>query len=231
MMEAIVLAGGFGTRLRPVLPDVVKPMALVCGRPFLELLLQHLSNKGFRHVVLSLGYRAQSIRDYFGDYCFEMDISYAIEEKPLGTGGAIRFAMELCLTDHSFVFNGDTFLDLDIEVLEFLWQRTKSTLIVAREVEESARYGRMIVSGRRVMGFIEKGQAGSGLINAGCYVLPKRLLDRFPLGKPFSFEQDFLATEVKNSNIEYYISDGYFIDIGIPDDYARANVELKSYFL
>ena len=229
-MEGIVLAGGQGTRLRQVLPDIVKPMAPVGGRPFLELLLLRLAAHGFTRVVLSLGYRAESISDHFGSSFTGMEIVHVVEEVPLGTGGGMRLAMEKCEGNHAFVFNGDTFLDLDIAALEARWQRSRSIIIVARKVPDTSRYGRLVVSGDKVTGFLEKGKAGPGLINAGCYVLPKGELDSFAEGHPFSFETDFLVAEVENRKMEYFVSNGYFIDIGIPDDYARAQLELPSLF-
>jgi D-glycero-alpha-D-manno-heptose 1-phosphate guanylyltransferase len=229
-MEAILLAGGRGTRLQQVLPNVVKPMAPVGGRPFLELLLLRLRANGFTRVILSLGYRADSIRDHFGNNFAGMEIVYVVEETPLGTGGGIRLAMAKCEADHAFVFNGDTYLELNIAALEARWQRTRSIFIVAREVPDTARYGRLVVSGDRVTGFLEKGRSGPGLINAGCYVLPKGELDIFAEGIPFSFETDFLVAEVGSRKMEYFVSNGYFIDIGIPDDYARAQLELSSLF-
>ena len=229
-MEAIVLAGGQGTRLRQVLPDVAKPMAPVGGRPFLELLLVRLVANGFTRVVLSLGYLADSIRDYFGNNFAGLEIVHVVEETPLGTGGGMRLAMEKCEADHTFVFNGDTFLDLDIAALDAQWQCSHSIIIVAREVPDAARYGRLLVSKARVTGFLEKGKTGPGLINAGCYVLPKGELDGFAVGDPFSFETDFLVAEVGKRKMEYFVSNGYFIDIGIPDDYARAQLELPKLF-
>ena len=161
-MDAIVLAGGLGTRLRQVLPDVVKPMAPVGGRPFLELLLLRLAANGFSRVVLSLGYRADSIRDHFGSNFAGMEIVDVVEETPLGTGGGMRLAMGKCEADHTFVFNGDTFLDLDIAALEARWQRSRSIIIVAREVPDTLRYGRLVVSGDRVTGFLERGGRSGG---------------------------------------------------------------------
>ena len=107
-MEAIVLAGGFGTRLRQVVADVPKPMAPIADRPFLEILLGSLARKGFSQVVLSLGFMAEKISDHFGARFAGMDIAYVVEETPLGTGGAIRLALDACTQDHVFVFNGDT---------------------------------------------------------------------------------------------------------------------------
>ena len=109
MHEAIVLAGGFGTRLREVLPDLPKPMAPVAGRPFLEILLTSLADKGFSRVVLSLGYMADKIITYFGNSFTGLDLIYVVEDEPLGTGGAVRLALSQCLQDHIYILNGDTF--------------------------------------------------------------------------------------------------------------------------
>ncbi|SDA21925.1 D-glycero-alpha-D-manno-heptose 1-phosphate guanylyltransferase [Nitrosospira sp. Nsp18] len=225
-MEAIVLAGGLGSRLQQVVPDLPKPMASVAQRPFLEILLMSLSRKGFRRVVLSLGYMAEKIVTYFGDRFAGMELVYEIEDRPLGTGGAVRQALVRCLTNHVFVFNGDTFLDLEVADVEDHWQKHHVPIIVARSVPNTARYGHLEVANGRVLGLVEKGVAGSGLINAGCYVLPINILDSFALGRPFSLEADFLVKVVCEQQFDLFVSHGYFIDIGIPEDYERAQIEL-----
>ena len=225
-MEAIVLAGGFGTRLKQVVPDLPKPMAPVAGRPFLEILLTSLARKGFRRVVLSLGYLADKVVSHFGDSFAGMELVYEIEQSPLGTGGAVRQSLAQCTSDHVFVFNGDTFLDLEVKEVEALWQKHHAPIIVAREISDTARYGRLDTEHGRVLGFVEKGATGPGLINAGCYVLPTDILDGFPLGQPFSLEADFLAKTVGKQRFDLFVSHGHFIDIGVPEDYARAQIEL-----
>lgn len=225
-MEAIVLAGGFGTRLREVVPDLPKPMAPVAGRPFLEILLTSMARKGFSRVVLSLGYMADKVVAHFGDHFAGMDLVYEIEKTPLGTGGAVRQAMERCKTDHVFVFNGDTYLDLEVADVEAHWQANCEPIIVAREVPDTSRYGRLNAADGLVLGFTEKGLAGAGLINAGCYVLPVDGLDDFSLGQPFSLETDFLAKAVMTHRFDLFVTNGHFIDIGVPDDYSRAQTEL-----
>ncbi len=225
-MEAIVLAGGFGTRLRQVVSDVPKPMAPVAGRPFLEILLAALARKGFRRIVLALGHMAATIVDHFGDRFAGMELVHEIEPSPLGTGGAIRAAMAHCRGDHVFVFNGDTFLDLEASAVEAQWLARQAPIIVAREVGDTARYGRMQVEDGRVAGFLEKGMGGPGLINAGCYVLPRAMLDGFAPGASFSLETDVLAPAAAQRRFDVFVTHGHFIDIGIPEDYARAQVEL-----
>ena len=226
-MEAIVLAGGFGTRLKSVVADVPKPMAPVAGRPFLEILLTVMASKGFTRVVLSLGYLADTIVNHFGDRFAGMELVYEIEDTPLGTGGAVRQASEHCSADHVFVFNGDTYLDLEVKEVEALWQRNRTPVIVARAVPDTSRYGRLSLDGEKVIGFAEKGAAGPGLINAGCYVLRADALAAFTPGQPFSLENDFLADAVLADPFDVFVIKGHFIDIGVPEDYARAQDELK----
>lgn len=227
-MEAIVLAGGFGTRLREILPDLPKPMAPVAGRPFLEILLDHLARKGFQRVILSLGFMAERITKHFGSDYAGMSLVSMIEDQPLGTGGGVRLAMEQLTSDHAYIFNGDTFLDLDTSAVESLWLTTGRPIIVARTVPDTERYGRLLVEAGRVVGFTEKGLAGPGLINAGCYVLPRNELNDFPLGEPFSLEQDFLVPLVESQVVDAFITTGQFIDIGIPEDFHRAQTLLAA---
>jgi D-glycero-alpha-D-manno-heptose 1-phosphate guanylyltransferase len=225
-MEAIVLAGGLGTRLREVLPDLPKPMAPVAGRPFLEILLRSLVNKGFERAILSLGFMAEKISRYFGDQFEGMQLSYVVEDHPLGTGGAVRLALSSCQLDHAFIFNGDTFLDLEVDAVERLWHDFHHPIIVGRSVQNTARYGRLLMAEGRVTGFSEKGMTGQGLINAGCYVLNRGQLDHFELNEVFSLETDFLARAVHQMPVEIFLTEGLFIDIGIPSDYALAQTLL-----
>lgn len=227
-MEAIVLAGGFGTRLRQVVADVPKPMAPIAGRPFLEILLGSLAKKGFSRVVLSLGFMAEKISGHFGSRFAGLNLAYVVEDKPLGTGGATRLAAEACTQDHVFIFNGDTYLNLEVEPLEQQWQKKRHPIVVGRQVPDTTRYGRLVVDGGRITRFAEKGIAGPGLINAGCYVLATDALARFPLNRPFSIETDYLVPEVARAMVEVFVTGGMFIDIGIPEDYARAQTLLAN---
>lgn len=225
-MEAIVIAGGFGTRLRQIIADVPKPMAPIAGRPFLEILLNSLARKGFKRVILSLGFMAEKISSYFGKQHAGMELIYVVENQPLGTGGGVRLAMEKMTTDHVFVFNGDTFLDLEVDDVEHQWQLRHNPIIVAREVPETSRYGRLIVDGYVAKGFVEKGVVGSGLINAGCYALMRGQLDCFPVAQSFSLEVDFLSHAINRGEFDVFTTNGKFIDIGVPEDYARAQTML-----
>ena len=228
-MEAIVLAGGFGTRLRAVVPDVSKPMAPIAGKPFLEILLGALSRKGFTRAILSLGFMSETITGHFGNRFADMDLDYMVEEVPLGTGGAVRLALTKCVADHVYVFNGDTYLDLEVAAVEAHWQAHRLPIIVGREVPDTSRFGRLLTEAGMVTGFAEKGLNGFGLINAGCYVMNRGQLDAFAINSPFSLESDYFVQVVASAAIEVFVTRGHFIDIGIPEDYARAQSELGSY--
>jgi len=225
-MEAVVLAGGFGTRLRALVSDVPKPMAPVVGRPFLEIVLRGLARNGFHRVILAVGYMAETISSHFGSAFAGMSLAYQVEESPLGTGGAVRAALCECFEDHAFVFNGDTYLDLEVQQVEAQWRRHGDPIIVARAVPDLARYGALLVEGGAVTGFLEKGAVGAGLINAGCYVLPRDILDKYPVGVAFSLEKDFLADSVVSRRFVVFEARGLFIDIGVPEDYRRAQTLL-----
>ena len=225
-MEAIVLAGGLGTRLRRVVPDVPKAMALVSGRPFLEIVLGTLARKGIGRIVLALGYKAECIERHFGAGYAGMVLAYEIERSPLGTGGALRQALRQCRSDHVYVLNGDTYIDLEVDAIEAQWQRHRLPIIVARDVPDTGRYGRLDVAGEYVVGFAEKGRSGRGLINAGAYVFPAAIAGEFPDDRAFSLENEFLSDAVVRLPVQFFVSRGHFIDIGVPEDYARAQIEL-----
>ena len=141
-MEAIVLAGGMGTRLKSVVSDIPKPMAPVGGRPFLEYILNYLSRSGFNKVVLSVGFKWETIENYFGNKYREMSLDYAIEKLPLGTGGGIRLALEMCTSKEVFIFNGDTFFAVNISSLNESSLSEKHKIILAlKSMENFDRYG------------------------------------------------------------------------------------------
>jgi len=222
MPEALVLAGGFGTRLRTVVADLPKPMAPVAGRPFLEFVLGGLARHGVPRAVLSVGYLSDIIIGHFGHVFQGMALDYAVEATPLGTGGAVAEGLRHCAGPAVLVLNGDTWLDLELHALVGHWQREQAPVIVAREVDDVARYGSLQVEDGRVVRFVEKGPAGPGLINAGVYLLPRDLFAAGAPAAPFSLEADVLAPCVRSRRVDAFITRGEFIDIGIPDDYHRA---------
>lgn len=222
-MQAIVLAGGLGTRLRSVLPDLPKPMALVAGRPFLAHVLDGLVQAGFERAVLAVGYRHEAIRGYFGEHYRGLALHYSVEDSPLGTGGAIRLAARQISADPFFVLNGDTWLELDYQAMLAAHEAAGARLSVAVcTVPDVARYGALELEDGVIRGFLEKGGSGPGPINAGSYLMAAELLETIPPGRPFSFEQELLVPRVRELRPLAFRTDGRFIDIGIPEDYARA---------
>jgi D-glycero-alpha-D-manno-heptose 1-phosphate guanylyltransferase len=225
-VEAIVLAGGRGTRLSHIVPNIPKPMATISGKPFLEILLEFIAQQGFKRVNLSVGYMADKISNHFGSHFAGLDLIYTIEEFPLGTGGALKKALSKCETDHTYVFNGDTYTQLDFKNLEKKWKEHKKPLIACIEVPDTSRYGRVEIENNTINEFIEKGDGGPGYINSGCYVLHSSLLNDFEKDTSFSFEKDFLGKPKNYKNFMAIQAKGYFIDIGVPEDYQRAQSEL-----
>ncbi|MBI3901591.1 MAG: nucleotidyltransferase family protein [Nitrosomonadales bacterium] len=226
-MQAIILAGGFGTRLRGVVSEVPKPMAPIAGTPFLALLLSQLQESGFTDVVLSVGYLHETIVTYFGDRFGSLSVRYAIEDRPLGTGGAICRAMQMGGAGEVFVLNGDTFLDLDYQAMLVCHHAQQADISLAlKPLEDTARYGNVRVEHGRVVRFEEKGLSAPGLINAGVYVVNRGIIESREWPEVFSFERDFLALSQQDVKLCGYVSDTYFIDIGVPEDFQRAQVEL-----
>jgi D-glycero-alpha-D-manno-heptose 1-phosphate guanylyltransferase len=222
-MEAIVLAGGLGTRLRGVVNDIPKPMAPVQGRPFLAFVLDQLVDSGFHTAILAAGYRHQAIRSYFGEQYRGLGLVWSVESEPLGTGGAIRLACDQAHSGDVFVLNGDTYLELDYRAMLNAHVGAGAQLSLAVcQVPDVARYGTLEVSEGIVRGFREKGQSGPGWISGGTYVLGPGLRDRLPKRGAFSFEQALLAPEVQSIRPLAFPTTGLFIDIGIPADYAKA---------
>jgi len=222
-MQAIVLAGGLGTRLKSVVPDLPKPMAPVAGRPFLAWVLDRLVASGFESAVLAVGYRHEAIRDHFGDNYRGLALRYSVESTPLGTGGAIRLAADHVTAFPVFVMNGDTFLELDYRAMLAAHQQANSHLSVAACREQDvSRYGALELEGDHIQRFLEKGCSGPGFINAGVYLISSEILQMIPAGEPFSFEQQLLVPRVQEIRPLAFRTEGRFIDIGIPEDFQRA---------
>jgi D-glycero-alpha-D-manno-heptose 1-phosphate guanylyltransferase len=226
-MEAIVLAGGLGTRLAGRLNGVPKPMAPISGRPFLEILLNQLTRAGCKRVILSVGHLHKAIQQHFGAAFGGMRVDYAIEDVPLGTGGAIRLALAQAREESVLVLNGDTFLQADYaQLIRFhAAQSTAMTMAVAHQ-PDVARYGAVVIRDGRIVGFEEKGTAGAGWINAGAYVLNRNLPWPAALPEKFSFELDFLMPEIARIAPAAYEVKGFFLDIGVPEDLDRAQTAL-----
>ena len=226
-MEAIVLAGGFGSRLSSVLPGIPKGMAPVGNRPFLAILLAVLQKRGIDRIVFSVGYKAELIQSHFG-YSFQgLELIYAVEESPLGTGGATRAALRMASSNPVFVVNGDTFVELNYEAMykAHCSAGAKVSIAVAR-VENTARYGRVAIVAGRVVGFDEKKRVGPGVINTGVYLLEKGIFDAYNLADTFSIESGFFTPHLRTLSPLAYETNGYFLDIGVPEDFERAQKEL-----
>lgn len=227
-MQAIILAGGFGTRLRSVLTNVPKPMAPIRNKPFLAYLLDYLKSQSITEVILSVHYLREQIQAYFGKEYNGLTVNYAIEDQPLGTGGAIAHALnQFAITQPLFILNGDTFLKLDYRAMHAQHQKHRPLITMAlRKITDCSRYGTVLVENNQVIGFKDQGGAHPGLINAGVYLLHPSIFSTFNMPTQFSIEKDFLFPHAAALKPEAFIVDDYFIDIGIPEDYARANTEL-----
>lgn len=230
-IPVLILAGGMGTRLKSVVPDLPKPLADVNGKPFLWWLLNELAAQGVQEVYLSVGYLHEKIKAFFGDQFKQIKISYIVETEPLGTGGAILKACQAIPGQQVMIFNGDTFATLDISrYLQFSHANGDRKLFLAvHHIPDSTRYGTVRVNDVGVLtDFLEKGSAGEGLINAGVYLLDKQVFSHFELPAKFSFETDFLAKYCKQLNITVYDGVSDFIDIGIPSDYQLAQSKIPA---
>ena len=223
-MEAIVLAGGMGTRLRALIPNLPKPLAPVAGRPFISILLDQLDAQGFSRVVLSVGYRHEMIRQALGGRHRGIELLYAVEDQPLGTGGGIRLAAQQCRTDEIFVLNGDSYVDVDCSAMLVVHKARHASLTICAKAEaDASRYGGMQIADDHIVSFTEQGSHGPGIINAGVYLLARELMLDPELPEAFSFERDFLARRLDEVKPLAFVTKGAFIDIGVPDDYVRAN--------
>lgn len=226
-MHAIILAGGLGTRLRPIVSELPKSMALISGRPFLEILLNYLQKNNFKEITVCVGYLSDKIIDHFGNYFNGISLHYEIESHPLGTGGATKLGLRNSPNDYSFVFNGDTYFEANIREMIDLWEEHKCPIVASRVVSETDRYGKLILDKNRILKFSEKSSGGPGIINGGCYLLPKNCLDDFDNDKKFSLENDYFSPLVLEHKVLTSVAYGKFIDIGIPKDYMKAQIELS----
>ena len=230
MREAIVLAGGFGTRLAHVVSDVPKPMAPVCDKPFLQYILDDLARKGVRRVILAVGYKKECIETYFGGAYAGMELIYSPEDKPLFTGGAIRKAMRYVESERAFVVNGDTYFDVDLDAMVHAHSQSGAVLTIAVKLMRNFdRYGTVEKNEtQRIVAFREKQPCAEGEINGGIYLLEKTEMMAISQEK-FSFETAYMEANVSQKAMYAFRSDGYFIDIGVPEDYARAQKDFAEH--
>lgn len=227
-MQAIILAGGFGTRLKSAGLDVPKPMAPIDGRPFLSWLLEYMSGQGVKRAVLCVHHRAEVIMHHFGASHAGIALDYSIEETPLGTGGAIRHAMHALNPDKPvFVLNGDSLVEVDYRrMLALHRQKGRALTMASCVVPDARRYSALAVEKGRIKRFALLGDAEPAAISVGFYVASPGLFSGFAVPEKFSFERDFLGVHVPQIEPAAYAPVHYFIDIGVPSDYIRAQREI-----
>jgi D-glycero-alpha-D-manno-heptose 1-phosphate guanylyltransferase len=231
-MEAIVLAGGLGTRLRGVIGDAPKCMAPVNGKPFLAYLLGYLAAQHCSRVILSLGYSSKAVTDWLAENPQPFPVHFVIEEEPLGTGGGMALALALATENNVVVLNGDTMFLVGLQDLVDLHTGNNAAATLAlKPMQQFERYGAVHVDGgNQIQSFEEKKYMEQGLINGGIYVINKTMFFNRNLPRKCSFEKDFLEQFVGEHSFYGYICDGYFIDIGIPADYTQSMTDFKSLF-
>ena len=229
--EVIILAGGLGTRLSDTVPGLQKCMAPVNGRPFLYYVIKYLLSHQLNHFIFSLGYRHENISNFVHSHFPKLSSSFSVEEFPLGTGGAITKALNYTKDDNILVLNGDTFFNVHLPALMELHKRQKADCTIAlKPMKNFERYGSVTLNEDSVItAFTEKKYYDQGLINGGIYILKKQSIITEKLPVQFSFEKDFLEKFVNEKKICGQVHDDYFIDIGIPVDYYRAQDELKQF--
>lgn len=222
-MECIILAGGLGTRLSGVVRDVPKCMAPVAGQPFLQHILQYLEQQFVDHVIFSLGYKSEVVIDYLRQRAFTFKTSWVLEQEPLGTGGGIRRALMKSKEKRPFILNGDTMFAVDLRAMQQAFDPQYKAMLALKPMTDFERYGsvQMNMSGS-ITAFEEKQFRKKGLINGGVYLLNKEKESLASFSEKFSFEKDFLEPEAGQDSLQGFVSDTYFIDIGIPEDYYKA---------
>lgn len=229
MIEAIILAGGLGTRLRSAVPDLPKCMAPVGGRPFIGYITDFYRRAGIERFIFALGYKSAAFDAFFEREFPHGGYTVSLEDSPLGTGGAIRQACTLAQEDSVLILNGDTFFRIDLEALSaFHTAHAADCSLCLKPMENFDRFGVVeLGNDLRVRQFREKQAYRSGLINGGVYALNREqfLLDGLP--PVFSFEKDYLEKKLDTHLIYGLEQNGYFIDIGIPEDYARVQADIN----
>ena len=222
--EAIILAGGKGTRLQKVVKNIPKPMALVGNQPFLQFQLDYLITQGIQKVILAVGYKFEVIREYFGSTYRSLEITYSIEDSPLGTGGAIKMALQKAQGTYVYILNGDTYFPISLSHIN---PSGAVCQIAAKHVSNASRYGTLITKGSQVKGFKEKGSHQEGTINGGIYLVQKSIAQFIENGV-VSFENEVLPTLCEHKEVCFSLFSDYFKDIGIPEDYQKFREDMSA---
>jgi D-glycero-alpha-D-manno-heptose 1-phosphate guanylyltransferase len=227
--EAIILAGGLGTRLREAVPDLPKCMASVAGRPFVSYVIDQLRMQGIERFIFSLGYKWGVIEEYLQKEYSTLDYTSVIEEEPLGTGGAIRLALQKSSTENIVAANGDTLFKIKLDEVAALHKAQNAECTLAlKPMQHFDRYGVVEINeAGKILSFKEKQFYQEGLINGGIYLLNKRIFLSHSFSEKFSFEKDYLEKYCKEGKFFGSSQEEYFIDIGIPEDYNKAQIDLK----
>lgn len=220
-MDAIILAGGLGTRLKHVVPNLPKPLAPINGIPFLDILLNQIATYDkIKRVIFATGYKSDLISSHFSQKNYPFSLTFSKEETPLGTGGAVKLAHKHVQSSQYYVFNGDSYLDIDFEM--FIQNHHAALTIACRHVDNVSRYGEIELDAHhKILSFKEKStQDKPGWINGGIYLMNKEL--KFPQKDNFSLENDFFPTLIHNIEVFGYPVHGKFIDIGTENSYKLA---------
>ncbi|HRP89799.1 MAG TPA: nucleotidyltransferase family protein [Edaphocola sp.] len=229
-MECIILAGGKGTRLQHILEDTPKCLAPVNGRPFIEYLMEYLERQYFDHVILSLGVGAPQVLDWLKDKAFTFKVSWVIEKEPLDTGGAIKKAFGKCKEEDCFVINGDTLFNVPLNDMWDARTMTSKAIVALKPMENFDRYGSVRTDENGwIEQFEEKKFCESGAINGGVYLFQNvfTIFQDYP--EKFSLEKDFFEKEAGKETLKSFYCDNYFIDIGVEEDYNRAQDEIGAF--
>jgi D-glycero-alpha-D-manno-heptose 1-phosphate guanylyltransferase len=231
LRECIILAGGLGTRLRETVPELPKCLAPVAGKPFLFHIIKQLQKQGITHFVFSLGYKHEYIEAFLDTHFPDINRSLSIEDEPLGTGGAIKKALSYCHNKHVAVINGDTFFNVSFHsAIEFHLKQNAECTLILKPMLRFDRYGVVSIDeSNTVIEFKEKKYYESGFINGGIYIINKDQFKNNELPEKFSFEKEYLEKAVNTSKLAGFLQDEYFIDIGIPEDFNKANLEIVDY--
>ena len=229
--EAVVLAGGLGTRLRSVVNDMPKCMAIVNGKPFIYYVVKNLQDQGVNRFIFSLGYKHEVLEDYLKDFLKNFSVDFIIENEPLGTGGAIKKAYNYTTQKNVIICNGDTLFKIDLKKLFKLHEEKNSECTLSlKPMYKFDRYGVVKLSStKKIISFQEKKYYVDGLINGGFWLLNMKKFISKSLPEKFSFEKDYLEKFYLNGDMFGIICEDYFIDIGIPIDFERANKEIANF--
>lgn len=224
--EAVILVGGLGTRLKSEVPELPKCMAPVAGKPFIDQVIFHLKNHGVTHFVFALGYMSEILIEHLiTNYQDQLQMTIAVEEQPLGTGGAITYAAQFVKGNDFFALNGDSLFAMDPQKLRFTG--SEMCVVGLKAMENGELYETVLIDENCfITSFIEEMPVEKGLINGGIYLLDKKRLMSLGLPEKFSFEKDFLEVYCKEKAIKGSIEDAHFIDIGVPEDFRKANIDL-----